>query len=342
MTPPMSIEGGVTGASVLAIDAESEVAKIGSWMQDTLSRELRKRGVVVAISGGIDSAVCAALAVKALGPSKVFGLLLPERESSPDSTTRGRELVEMLGIEHLEVDITPVLTAFGCYAERDAAIKRVIPAYGDGWRSKIAIAGSGKGQITSFRMIAESPSGEQFEGRLPHRELLQVIAATSFKQRSRKTIEYFHADRLNYAVLGTPNKLEYDLGFFVRNGDGSADIKPIAHLYKTQVFAIGDFFQIPTSIQQATPSTDTYSMSQGQDEFYFGLEWQQMDKVVWAITQRYSSNETAELLGVSKETAQSLVKDIESKKRMSQVLRAQPKISCDKMPTRQSVDTRTT
>jgi NAD+ synthase len=248
----------------------------------------------------------------------------------------------MLGIEHLEVDITPVLTAFGCYAERDAAIKRVIPAYGDGWRSKIAIAGSGKGQITSFRMIAESPSGEQFEGRLPHRELLQVIAATSFKQRSRKTIEYFHADRLNYAVLGTPNKLEYDLGFFVRNGDGSADIKPIAHLYKTQVFAIGDFFQIPTSIQQATPSTDTYSMSQGQDEFYFGLEWQQMDKVVWAITQRYSSNETAELLGVSKETAQSLVKDIESKKRMSQVLRAQPKISCDKMPTRQSVDTRTT
>ena len=342
MTPPMSNEGGVAGASVLAIDAEVEVARIGRWMQDALSRELRKRGVVVAISGGIDSAVCAALAVKALGRSKVFGLLLPERESSSDSTTRGRELVEMLGIEHLEVDITPVLIAFGCYAERDAAIKRVIPAYGDGWRSKIAIAGSGKGQIASFRLIAESPSDERFEGRLPHRELLQIIAATSFKQRSRKTIEYFHADRLNYAVLGTPNKLEYDLGFFVRNGDGSADIKPIAHLYKTQVFAIAEFLQLPRSILEATPSTDTYSMSQGQDEFYFGLEWKQMDKVVWAITQRFSSHETAELLGVSKDTAQRLVEDIESKKKTSQVLRAQPKLLSDEMPTRQSVENRST
>jgi NAD+ synthase len=338
----MSNEGGVAGASVLSIDAEAEVARIGSWMQDALSRELRKRGVVVAISGGIDSAVCAALAVKALGRSKVFGLLLPERESSPDSTTRGRELVEMLGIEHLEVDITPVLTAFGCYVERDAAIKRVIPEYGDGWRSKIAIAGSGKGQIASFRLIAESPSGERLEDRLAHRELLQVIAATSFKQRSRKTIEYFHADRLNYAVLGTPNKLEYDLGFFVRNGDGAADIKPIAHLYKTHVFAIGEFLQIPFSIQKATPSTDTYSLSQGQDEFYFGLEWQKMDKVVWAITQRLSSYETAKLLGVSKDTAQRLVEDIESKKKMSQVLRAPPKILSDKMSSRQSVDPRST
>jgi NAD+ synthase len=324
MNPPMSNEGKAAGASVLAIDSEAEVARISRWMQDALSRELRKRGVVVAISGGIDSAVCAALAVKALGRSKVFGLLLPERESSPDSTTRGRELVELLGIEHLDVDITPVLTAFGCYAERDAAIKRVIPEYCDGWRAKIAIAGSGNGQIASFRLIAESPSGERFDGRLAHRELLQVIAATSFKQRSRKTIEYFHADRLNYAVLGTPNKLEYDLGFFVRNGDGSADIKPIAHLYKAQVYAMADFLKIPPSIQQSTPSTDTYSMSQSQDEFYFGLEWRQMDKAVWAITQEISVTKTAELLGVNKDKAQRLVKDIQSKKRMSQVLRAQP------------------
>jgi NAD+ synthase len=321
----MSIEGGVTGASVLAIDAEAEVARIGSWMRDALSRELRKRGVVVAISGGIDSAVCAALAVKALGPSKVYGLLLPERESSPDSTTRGRELVEMLGIEHLEVDITPVLTAFGCYAERDAAIKRVIPAYGDGWRSKIAIAGSGKGQIASFRLIAESPSGERFDGRLPHRELLQVIAATSFKQRSRKTIEYFHADRLNYAVLGTPNKLEYDLGFFVRNGDGSADIKPIAHLYKTQVFAIAEFLQLPRSIREATPSTDTYSMSQGQDEFYFGLPWQQMDLALWARDRSLSIAATEILLGVNDKTTQRLINEIEAKKKVAFVIGAQAK-----------------
>jgi len=340
MTTRMSNEGVVSGASVLAIDAEAEVARIGRWMQDALSRELRKRGVVVAISGGIDSAVCAALAVKALGSSKVFGLLLPERESSPDSTAKGRELVEMLGIEHLVVDITSVLTAFGCYAERDAAIKRVIPEYGDGWRSKIAIAGSGKGQIASFRLIAESPSSERFESRLAHRELLQIIAATSFKQRTRKTIEYFHADRLNYAVLGTPNKLEYDLGFFVRNGDGSADIKPIAHLYKAHVFTMAEFLKIPSSIQQATPSTDTYSMSQGQDEFYFGLEWRQMDKAVWAIAQEISSTETAELLGIRKDTAQRLIEDIQSKKRMSQVLRAQPKIISDKTSTHESVDFR--
>ncbi len=323
MTPPVSNEGGVVGASVLAIDAEAEVARIGRWMQDALSRELRKRGVVVAISGGIDSAVCAALAVKALGPSKVFGLLLPERESSPGSTTRGRELVEMLGIEHLEVDITPVLTAFGCYAQRDAAIKRVIPAYGDGWRSKIAIAGSGKGQIASFRLIAESPSGERFEDRLSHRELLQIVAATSYKQRSRKTVEYFHADRLNYAVLGTPNKLEYELGFFVRNGDGSADIKPIAHLYKTQVFATAEFLHLPQSIREATPSTDTYSMSQGQDEFYFGFPWQQIDLAMWANEQGLAVEEASLLLGRAPEAVLRLRNDIEFKKRVSKVIGAQ-------------------
>ena len=121
------------------------------------------------------------------------------------------------------------------------------------------------------------------ETRLPLQEYLQIVAATNFKQRIRKTLEYFHADRLNYAVVGTPNRLEYDQGFFVKNGDGAADVKPIAHLYKTQVYALARHLGLPEEICNGAPTTDTYSLPQGQDEFYFALPYDQMDLALWAL-----------------------------------------------------------
>ena len=220
-------------ARILELDAEAEVARIAARVVAQVAREFRRRGVVVAISGGVDSSVCAALAVRALGPAKVFGLLMPERDSSPTSLERGRRVAGMLGIAHEVEEITPALEALGCYRRRDEAIRSVFPGYGEGWKSKIAIAGGRDGAFNWFKLVVRSPAGEMSEARLPLREYLQVVAATSFKQRVRKMLEYYHADRLNYAVVGTPNRLEYDQGFFVKNGDGAADLKPIAHLYKT-------------------------------------------------------------------------------------------------------------
>jgi NAD+ synthase len=320
----MAASDTVIDSTVLGIDCEKTVEHICARMREILRKDLSRQGFVIAMSGGIDSSVCAALAVKALGPEKVFGLLLPEQDSSGFSTERGELLARHLGIDYLIEDIAPALEALGCYRWRDNAIKRVFPEYGDGWKNKIVISGGLQGAFNHFRLVVESPSGERKEARLGLREYLEIVAATNYKQRIRKTVEYFHADRLNYAVIGTPNRLEYDQGFFVKNGDGSADIKPIAHLYKTQVYALARHMQLPDRICEAVPTTDTYSLSQGQDEFYFALPYQQMDLALWAHNHGYGPEAVCDALGLTAEQVQRVYKDIEAKRRTTRYLHLKP------------------
>lgn len=310
-------------SAVLRIDEEREVTRIGRRIREILRAELKRRGVVVAISGGVDSAVCAALCVKALGREKVFGLLLPEKESSSSSLSRGKKMVEQLGIDYAIQDITGALEALGCYRLRDAAIRDEYPEYGEGWRSKIAISGK-EGGFNHFVLIVESPAGQCEKRKLRIKEYLQIIAATNYKQRVRKAIEYFHADRLHYAVVGTPNRLEYDQGFFVKNGDGSADIKPIAHLYKTQVYSLARYLGVPEEICNARPTTDTYSLAQGQDEFYFVLPYEKMDLALWAHNHDISAQELSDALGIDGEMAEWIYTDIEAKRCAGQYLHASP------------------
>lgn len=307
-------------ADVLKFDEAAEVEKIAKRLREITATNLRKRGLVIAMSGGIDSSVCAALAVRALGPNKVFGLLLPERDSSSESRSRGKLLAETLGVQYAVEELAPTLEAIGCYRWRDEAIRAALPEYGPGWRMKIVITGGLEGQVNHFKLLAQSPTGQSKEVRLDLKEYLQIVAATNFKQRIRKTLEYFHADRLNYAVIGTPNRLEYDQGFFVKNGDGSADVKPIAHLYKSQVYALARHMKLPPEICNATPTTDTYSLPQGQDEFYFALPYAQMDLALWAYNNRKPASELAQALGIDQARAERVYTDIENKRRMSKLL----------------------
>jgi NAD+ synthase len=309
--------------SVFHIDHLAEADRIAAWMREMLAQRLHRRGLVVAISGGIDSSVCAALAVRALGAGKVFGLLMPERDSSGFSTERGRALAEHLGIAHEVFDIAPALEALGCYRQRDEAIRRVFPAYAEGWKNKIVIAGGLAGGINYFKLVVQAPDGLRHESRLPLREYLQIVAATNFKQRVRKTMDYFHADRLNYAVVGTPNRLEYDQGFFVKVGDGAADVKPIAHLYKTQVYAMARALGLPAAICNAEPTTDTYSLAQGQDEFYFALPHAQMDVALWAANHGVPAAELGAALGLDAARAERVYADIEAKRRAASYLHTQ-------------------
>jgi len=305
---------------VLKLDEAAEVEKIAARLREILRKDLRRRGLVVAMSGGIDSSVCAALSVKAVGPGKVFGLLMPERDSSPDSGSRGRLLADHLGIEFVEQDIAPTLQAIGCYEWRDTAFKRTFPDYGEGWKSKIAISGGLQGRINHFKLVVQSPEGRIMDKRLDLKDYLQVVAATNFKQRIRKTLEYFHADRLNYAVVGTPNRVEYDQGFFVKNGDGAADVKPIAHLYKTQVYALARYLGLPAEICSAQPTTDTYSMDQGQDEFYYALPFDKMDLALWALEQGLGASALAGMIDVSEEVAEHVYRDIAAKRKTTAML----------------------
>ncbi len=309
---------------ILSLDYEAEVERISRLMKDYLRKTARRRGLVVAISGGIDSSVCAALAVRALGAKRVFALRLPEADSSSATGDRSSRLAEHLGVECITTPITDILSAIGCYHWRDEAIRELFPEYGDGWKNKIVIDGGLEGQYNHFKLVVEDPQGRQHSKRMEYRQYLQIVAATNHKQRIRKTLEYFHADRLNYAVLGTPNLLEYDQGFFVKNGDGSADIKPIAHLYKSQVYGMARHLGLPEEICNAVPTTDTYSLAQGQDEFYFALPYQQMDVALWAYRHGLPASELSAELGISEQRAELVYKDIEAKRRMTEYLVMNP------------------
>lgn len=309
-------------AEIIDFDKEAEVKKICTAMRSIMGAKLHKRGAVIAVSGGIDSSVCAALAVRAYGARKVFALQLPEKDSAASTQSRSSQLIKHLAVESTTYNIAATLEEIGCYSWRDQAIQEVFPKYRKDWKNKIIIAGGLTGQYNHFKLVVQDPEGNMEEKRLPLKAYLQIVAATNYKQRIRKAIEYFHADRLNFAVIGTPNRLEYDQGFFVKNGDGSSDLKPIAHLYKTQVYALARHFDLPETICQAEPTTDTYSMPQGQDEFYFALPYKEMDKALWAHNRGASAEEIALFLDITTEQAQYVLKDIENKRTTTAYLHA--------------------
>ncbi len=308
----------------LQLDWQKEIHRIGDFIRESLRNQLNRRGLVIAISGGIDSSVCAALAVNAIGGNKVHGLLLPETDSNSSSLEQGKFLANHLGIDYTVETMTQTLKAAGCYQKRDDAIRTVFKEYRSDWKCKITIQGGLNGELNRFHLIVEDPHGKQWESEIPLRAYLTIVAATSYKQRLRKTHEYFHADRLNYAVVGTPNRLEYDQGFFVKNGDGSADLKPIAHLYKTQVYALANFMKLPTSICNATPTTDTYSLEQGQDEFYFSLPYESMDIALWYLNTGRTEADLANKLKLSEDQAKFIYRDIAAKRKTTRYLHLPP------------------
>ncbi len=258
---------------------------------------------------------------------------MPEADSSPDSLQLGRLLATSLGIETVVEDITATLTAFGCYARRDAAIRKAIPEYGPGWRSKIVLPPLlGSNRLRTYSVVVESPQGERIQKRLPASAYLEVVAATNFKQRTRKTLEYFHADRLVYAVAGTPNRLEYDQGFFVKLGDGAADVKPIAHLYKTQVFRLAEHLGVPDQIRSRPPTTDTYSLPQGQDEFYFSVPYSTLDVCLAARDRGFPASAIAAEVGLSEQDVERVYADIDAKRRAAYYLHQPPLLAASLDP----------
>ena len=316
----------------LKLDNAKEVERIAAAIRYELHGPLRRKGIVVAMSGGIDSSLVAALAVAAVGPEKVFGLMLPEEDSSDDSLRLATELANKLGIKFEVVNIGPALDAMGCYRYRMEAIRSVFPDYGEGWRSKIALPPMGdKARLNVFSLVVQQPDGTVEKKRLPLEPYLQIVAATNMKQRTRKATEYFHADRLNYAVSGTPNRLEYDQGFFVKGGDGLADFKPIAHLYKTQVYAMAEFLGVPEEICRRGPTTETYSMPQTQEEFYFALPYREMDLCLYALNHGISVEDTARAAGLSTDQIRFVFKDIEIKRRTTLPLHLSPRL-VEKVP----------
>jgi NAD+ synthase len=309
----------------LAIDGETVVAEISGSIREQVMGSLKRRGIVVGLSGGVDSSVVAALATRALGKERVLGLFMPERDNSEDALRLGMLLSRHLGIETVLENISPGLEALGCYERQTEAIRKVVPSYGEGWKCKLTLPSIiDSNRLNVFQLTTQAPDGTTRTSRMPRDAYLQLVAATNYKQRVRKMTEYYHADRLNYAVAGTPNRLEYDQGFFVKQGDGAADFKPIAHLYKTQVYALASHLGVPAEICSRPPTTDTFSLPQTQEEFYFSLPYDRMDLCLYAHNHGIPSAEVASALGMQVEQVERVFKDITQKRRATTYLHARP------------------
>ena len=323
----------------LQLDPVAATARIADALRHQVGEVLGRRGLVVAMSGGIDSSVCAALAVQAVGPRRVFGLFLPERESDPASLTLARDWAVQLGIDMAVEDIAPVLEGCGCYRRRDEAIRRVVPEFGDGWRSKVVLDVDRleSDRLNVSYLAVQPPGGAIRRVRLPAAEYRQIVAATNFKQRVRAMLAYYHADRLHYAVVGTPNRLEYDQGFFVKGGDGLADVKPIAHLYKTQVYQLAEHLGVPAAIRARVPTTDTYSLPQTQEEFYFSLPARTLDLVLHARDAGAEAADVASQLGYRPEQIDRAFVDIDRKRAVAAYLHQEP-LLVEPLPRHRSAD----
>ena len=323
MTSTSSPSATAITRDVLRIDAAAECSRLEHEIREVVFRQLKRRGAIVAVSGGIDSSVVAFLCARALGKDRVTALFLPEADSSSDSVRLGQAVADVLDIRSYTENITGLLTSMRCYERRDEALRTVVPEFGPGCKFKITLPNLlDSAQYSVFSAVVQSPDGESRRVRLSVEAYLGILAATNFKQRARKIFEYYYADRFQYAVAGTPNLLEYDQGFFVKNGDGAADFKPIAHLYKTQVYQLAEYLGVPAEVQSRPSTTDTYSLPQSQEEFYFAVSLEKMDLCLFGKNHGIPANDVAGAAGLTEQQVSRMYDVINSKRRATRYLHA--------------------
>ncbi len=311
---------------VLKLNVEQEFNKIADQLKHQVLQVMKKQGVVVGISGGIDSSLVLAMSVKIFGPDKVLGILLPEQDSSPDSISLAIKLAEHYGVKYIIENITAALAGFNCYNRRDEAIKRVFPEFNPAYKAKIVLPPDllERNSLNVYHLTIISPDGKEKTKRLPMQEYLQIVASSNFKQRTRMSMLYYHAEKLNYAVMGTGNKNEHEQGFFVKYGDGGADAKPIAHLFKSQVYQLAEYLKVPEEIIERTPTTDTYTAECTQEEFFFRIPYPILDTLWYAMENNYDAEEVAAEMDLTVEQVQRVWNDIQRKIKATEYLRLHP------------------
>ncbi len=312
--------------SVLDFDVEKVTAHLVDFIRDQVTGTFKRKGIIIGLSGGIDSAVAGALSVRAVGADRVFGVLLPESDSSPVSSEYGRLSAESLGIEYKKIEITPMLEAFGIYDIRNEIVRKYFPDHKDDGKFRLTLPQDllDRDRISAYSLEVEVPGGAIESKRLTRDDYLTMMAANDIKQRVRMTHLYYQAEKRHYIVCGTTNLPETVQGFFVKFGDGGVDIEPLTNLYKAQVFKLGEYLGVPKEIIERTPSPDTYSLPVSDKDFYFCMSYDMADMILYALRNGISQEETAESLGLTPEQVARAWKDYERKEEATAMLRSLP------------------
>ena len=317
---------------ILKIDSNNEIERICSFIKQQTTT-MKREGAVVGLSGGIDSALSAALCVKTLGKENVLGLILPEKDSNPISAKYAKKHAEKLGIATETIDITPVLESFGTYEKRDKIIKNIFPEYNSKYRLKLTLPPNllSKDAYNIFTLNIDDQKGNVKSSRLNKETLNGIVAATDTKQRTRMMHLYYYAEMKNYLVCGTTNKSELLQGFFVKYGDGGVDIEPIAHLYKAQVYQLSKHLGVIKEIIERAPSPDTFSFHVSDEEFYFRMPYDILDPLLYAWENKIEISEVCKALNLEEQQVKRAFRDFASKYNATKHLRQLPPNLIDKL-----------
>ena len=300
---------------ILRINPEAETQRICDFIRKTALKDFKRKGAVVGLSGGIDSALVAELAVRALGKERVLGVFLPEKESNPISLNYGEKEAAKLGIETVKVDITENLQSFGVYQRRNKIIKQVVPGFDDSLKFHITLPQNllEQDRLNYHSITVEDKDGKRETRRLSATDWLEISACQNIKQRTRMIQFYYYADKNNYIVAGTTNKSELLQGFFVKFGDGGVDIEPIAHLYKSQVYQMSEYLGVIQEIIDRPPSPDTYSLPVTDKEFYFCIDYELLDLLLYAYENNVPRQDISAALSLTEQQIDRAFRDFKAK-----------------------------
>ncbi len=311
---------------VLKIDPAQELDHLSKFIVDQVNAVFHRKGVVVGLSGGIDSACIAAVAVHAIGKEKVIGLVLPESETNPISREYAIKHAQALGIEHRQINITPTVDSVVQYKWRDEFLQKLIPEYKPGYKYNITLPTDllERASFSFYRLQVQMPDGEIKKKRLNLDEFRTITSFANIKIRARMLHLYAEAERRNLLVAGTTNRTEFLLGDFCKYGDGGTDIEPFTHLYKNQIYQLSEYLGVTQEIIDRQPSPDTFSLPVSDQEFFFRISFEKLDYLLYAWEHEVSKDVVANVLDISEDAVERAYKDFASKYRATAHLRDVP------------------